>query len=142
MSAGNQVPSFYSRCLARALFVFQKCVLFGLSSVPAVMSPICLIPIVPIIRRRKNVCTEYVCCVTPLLVDEAELRAMNTQQLMDSISAIQTQNRSLVGLIDDLKRQQQAKQQEIDTLESQLNRSVRLPYLIASVAEVTARMCV
>lgn len=81
-------------------------------------------------------------CITPLRIDEAELRAMNTQQLIDSISAIQTQNRSLIGLIDDLKRQQQAKQEEINTLESQLNRSIRLPYLIASVAEVAARSCV
>lgn len=110
--------------------------------VPAVLSPICLTPLVPIIRRRKNVCTEYVRCVTPLRIDEAELRAMNTQQLIDSISAIQTQNRSLIGLIDDLKRQQQAKQEEINTLESQLNRSIRLPYLIASVAEVAVRSCV
>ncbi|KAK8820562.1 hypothetical protein WA577_006622 [Blastocystis sp. JDR] len=61
---------------------------------------------------------------------------MSTQQLSDTISAMQTQNRSLLGLIDDLKRQQQSKQQEVNTLESQLNRSVRLPYLVASVEEV------
>lgn len=61
---------------------------------------------------------------------------MSTQQLSDTISAMQTQNRSLLGLIDDLKRHQQSKQQEVNTLESQLNRSVRLPYLVASVEEV------
>ena len=64
---------------------------------------------------------------------------MSTQQLSDTISAMQTQNRSLLGLIDDLKRQQQSKQQEVNTLESQLNRSVRLPYLVASVEEVPMR---
>lgn len=65
---------------------------------------------------------------------------MSTQQLSDTISAMQTQNRSLLGLIDDLKRQQQSKQQEVNTLESQLNRSVRLPYLVASVEEVPVRV--
>lgn len=64
---------------------------------------------------------------------------MSTQQLSDTISAMQTQNRSLLGLIDDLKRHQQSKQQEVNTLESQLNRSVRLPYLVASVEEVPVR---
>ena len=142
MSASIQVTSVDSRCLARVLFVFQKQLLFGLLGVPAVISTICLIPVVPTIRRRKNACTEYVCWFTLLWIDEDELRAMSNQQLIDSISAIQTQNRSLVGLIDDLKRQQQAKQQEINELESQLNRSIRLPYLIASVAEVAKRTCV
>ena len=64
---------------------------------------------------------------------------MSTQQLSDTISAMQTQNRSLLGLIDDLKRQQQSKQQEVNTLESQLHRSVRLPSLVASVEEVPVR---
>ena len=61
---------------------------------------------------------------------------MSTQQLNDAISAMQTQNRSLLGLVDDLKRQQQSKQQEVNTLENQLGRSVRLPYLVATIEEV------
>lgn len=52
------------------------------------------------------------------------------------IATIQTQNRSLVSLIDEQKRQQETKRKEVDVLEQQLNRGIRLPYLVASIAEV------
>ena len=52
------------------------------------------------------------------------------------IATIQTQNRSLVALIDDQKRQHETKRKEVEVLEQQLNRGIRLPYLVASIAEV------
>ena len=68
--------------------------------------------------------------------DEDELRLMSKQALRDQISAIQTQNRSLISLIDDLKRRQQAQKAEIEAMDNQLTRSIRLPYLVASISEV------
>lgn len=62
---------------------------------------------------------------------------MSNHELSDMIAAIQSQNRSLVSLIDDQKRQQQSKKQEVDTLEKQLSRYIRLPYLVATIVEVT-----
>ncbi|CBK19960.2 uncharacterized protein [Blastocystis hominis] len=61
---------------------------------------------------------------------------MSKQELRDLISAVQTQNRSLVSLIDDFRRRRQELQKEIDALENQLTRSIRLPYLVASISEV------
>lgn len=61
---------------------------------------------------------------------------MSNHELSDMIAAIQSQNRSLVSLIDDQKRQQQSKKQEVDTLEKQLSRYIRLPYLVATIVEV------
>ena len=61
---------------------------------------------------------------------------MSKQALRDQISAIQTQNRSLISLIDDLKRRQQAQKAEIEAMDNQLTRSIRLPYLVASISEV------
>lgn len=61
---------------------------------------------------------------------------MSKQALRDQISAIQTQNRSLISLIDDLKRRQQVKKAEIEAMDNQLTRSIRLPYLVASISEV------
>lgn len=61
---------------------------------------------------------------------------MSKQELRDLISAVQTQNRSLVSLIDDSRRRRQELQKEIDALENQLTRSIRLPYLVASISEV------
>lgn len=61
---------------------------------------------------------------------------MSNAKLNDMIAAIQSQNRSLVFLIDDLKHKQQSKVQEVETLDKQLNRYIRLPYLVATVAEV------
>ena len=52
------------------------------------------------------------------------------------ISTMQSQNRSLVALIDDQKHNQEAKEKEANVLEQQLSRAIRLPYLVASVAEV------
>lgn len=52
------------------------------------------------------------------------------------ITAIQSQNRSLMILIDDQKHKQNAKKQEMENLEKQLSRCIRLPYLVASVSEV------
>ena len=61
---------------------------------------------------------------------------MSNQELSDMIATIQTQNRSLVALIDDQKRQHETKRKEVEVLEQQLNRGIRLPYLVASIAEV------
>lgn len=69
-------------------------------------------------------------------LDEDELRRMSTTELNDMISAVMTQNRTLVSLCDDLKRDQNMKTKEADALENQLNRGIRLPYLVASISEV------
>ena len=61
---------------------------------------------------------------------------MSNQELNDRISAIQTQSRSLMMLIDDQKHRQNSLRQQIDGLESQLSRCIRLPYLVASISEV------
>ena len=39
-------------------------------------------------------------------------------------------------LIDDQKHRQNSLRQQIDGLESQLSRCIRLPYLVASISEV------
>lgn len=52
------------------------------------------------------------------------------------ISEVQSQNRSLVSLIDDFKHRRQEQEKEIIALETQLKRSIRLPYLVASISEV------
>ena len=61
---------------------------------------------------------------------------MSNKELSDMISTMQSQNRSLVALIDDQKRNQEAKEKEANVLEQQLSRGIRPPYLVASVAEV------
>lgn len=62
---------------------------------------------------------------------------MSNQELSDMISAVQNQNRSLLSLISDQKREQNSKRSEIDSLEKQLNRCIRLPYLVATISEVS-----
>lgn len=61
---------------------------------------------------------------------------MSNQELNDRIAAIQTQSRSLMMLIDSEKHKQNSLRQQIDALENQLSRCIRLPYLVASISEV------
>lgn len=69
-------------------------------------------------------------------LDEDELRQLSNAELNDRISAIATQNRTLVSLCDELRRNQEAKNREIESYDKQITRGVRLPYLVASVSEV------
>ena len=69
-------------------------------------------------------------------LDEDELRQLSNAELNDRISAIATQNRTLVSLCDELRRNQEAKTREIESYDKQITRGIRLPYLVASVSEV------
>ena len=64
------------------------------------------------------------------------MRTKSKQELRNMISEVQSQNRSLVSLIDDFKHRRQEQEKEIIALETQLKRSIRLPYLVASISEV------
>ena len=73
-------------------------------------------------------------------LDEDELRQLSNAELNDRISAIATQNRTLVSLCDELRRNQETKTREIESYEKQITRGIRLPYLVASVSEVCSFM--
>ena len=61
---------------------------------------------------------------------------MSNQELNERIQAIRSQKREYTFLIDGLKHEQGNKTKEKEVLEAQLLKTVRLPYLVATVTEV------
>ena len=61
---------------------------------------------------------------------------MSNQELNERIQAIRSQKREYTFLIDGLKHEQGNKTKEKEALEEQLLKTVRLPYLVATVTEV------